>query len=81
MVTPETSLEEVLRLLVERRLHRVYVHNVSENAYSIITLTDILRPLVPTPIITACEGPAGGLPASEAEEAVLDPIQMPISAM
>lgn len=42
-VTPASTFEKVLELLVSKGLHRVYVVDESGHAISIITLTDVLR--------------------------------------
>lgn len=47
IVTPSTHFEKVLELLAENSLHRVYVLDDTEHSIGIITLTDILRQLLP----------------------------------
>lgn len=51
-VKPETTFMQVLDLLVEKHLHRVYVVDDSGVAISIITLTDILRAVTKPPVVT-----------------------------
>ena len=46
---PIRTLREVLALLVERRLHRVYVVDAALRPIGVITLTDILRRLADEP--------------------------------
>jgi CBS domain-containing protein len=46
---PGATLREVLALLVERRLHRVYVVDAALRPVGVITLTDILRRLADEP--------------------------------
>lgn len=48
IVSPATEFEKVLELLAEHSLHRVYVLDDTEQSIGIITLTDILRQLLPT---------------------------------
>jgi hypothetical protein len=47
VVKPETCFDRVLELLAEHSLHRVYVLDDTEDTIGIITLTDILRQLLP----------------------------------
>lgn len=54
IVTPATHFEKVLELLAENILHRVYVLDDTEHAIGIITLTDILRQLLPSVRTHAC---------------------------
>ena len=60
IVTPSTRFEQVLELLVVHKLHRAYVHDDKEHAIGVITLTDVLRQLLPKVEETPTEGPAMG---------------------
>lgn len=65
IVGPDTKFEKVLEALSVHRLHRVYVLDHKEHAIGIITLTDILRQLLPkAEDAPPCEGPGMGLPHS-----------------
>lgn len=65
IVGPDTKFEKVLEALSVHRLHRVYVLDHKEHAIGIITLTDILRQLLPrADDAPPSEGPAMGLPHS-----------------
>lgn len=74
-ITPQTSLSDVLHQLTEQRLHRLYVVDDVEKSLGIITLTDLLRPLVPTAPGVPTEGPAGGLPQSDPENVEAEPME------
>jgi len=50
--SPPRRRLQVLDLLVEKHLHRVYVVDDSGVAISIITLTDILRAVTKPPVVT-----------------------------
>ena len=60
IVTPSTRFEQVLELLVVHKLHRAYVHDDKEHAIGVITLTDVLRQLLPKVEETPTDGPAMG---------------------
>lgn len=65
IVTPATTFRQVLQALAVNALHRVYVLDDKEHAIGIITLTDVLRQLLPhPPAAVPEEGPGGGLPHS-----------------
>lgn len=65
IVTPATTFRQVLQALAVNSLHRVYVLDDTEHAIGIITLTDVLRQLLPhIDAQPPVEGPAGGLPHS-----------------
>ena len=64
IVTPDTKFEKVLEALSVHKLHRVYVLDKAEKATGIITLTDILRQVLPKVEEIPSEGPASGLPHS-----------------
>jgi CBS domain containing-hemolysin-like protein len=64
IVTPDTKFEKVLQALSVHKLHRMYVLDHAEHSIGIITLTDILRLLLPKVQELPSEGPAAGLPHS-----------------
>eukprot|EP01025_Chloroclados_australasicus_P064398 TRINITY_DN8604_c0_g1_i2.p2 TRINITY_DN8604_c0_g1~~TRINITY_DN8604_c0_g1_i2.p2 ORF type:complete len:388 (-),score=56.71 TRINITY_DN8604_c0_g1_i2:178-1248(-) len=64
IVTPQTRFEQVLQALTLNKLHRLYVVDHVEHSIGIITLTDVLRTLLPKEPAMPMEGKAGGLPSS-----------------
>jgi CBS domain-containing protein len=63
-VFPNTKFAKVLEALSVHKLHRVYVLDHKEHSIGIITLTDILRQLLPKVEEIPHEGPGMNLPHS-----------------
>jgi CBS domain-containing protein len=64
IVFPNTKFAKVLEVLSVHKLHRVYVLDHKEHSIGIITLTDILRQLLPKVEEIPSAGPGMNLPHS-----------------